>query len=91
MSNVKTPPRHGQDARRDETRLSMRAAREAQHNLATTLGNVKSSRDGLTELDASDRLQREGYNEVAHDKPPQRKPPARRLPPCVKSASQSRC
>ncbi|NWE48709.1 magnesium-translocating P-type ATPase [Pseudomonas gingeri] len=70
MNSVKTPPRRGQNNSRDDARLSMRAARESQHGLATTLSNVKATRDGLTELDASGRLQREGYNEVAHDKPP---------------------
>ncbi|WP_259699497.1 cation-transporting P-type ATPase, partial [Pseudomonas fluorescens] len=54
----------------DDTKLSMRAAREAQNGLAVTLANVKTSADGLTELDAEGRLQREGFNEVAHDKPP---------------------
>ncbi|QXI31000.1 magnesium-translocating P-type ATPase [Pseudomonas vanderleydeniana] len=74
MSNVKTPPRqhlHNKPQNgKDTPRLSMRAARESQQDLATTLGNVRASRDGLTELDAEGRLQREGFNEVAHDKPP---------------------
>ncbi len=48
----------------------MRAARESQQDLTSTLANVKASRDGLTDLDAEGRLQREGFNEVAHDKPP---------------------
>ena len=31
---------------------------------------MRATQDGLTELDAAARLHREGYNEVAHDKPP---------------------
>ncbi|UUQ65297.1 magnesium-translocating P-type ATPase [Pseudomonas fuscovaginae UPB0736] len=70
MSNVKTPPRHNTHHSKDNARLSMRAARESQQDLSSTLANVKASRDGLTDLDAEARLQREGFNEVAHDKPP---------------------
>ncbi|AZC18845.1 magnesium-translocating P-type ATPase [Pseudomonas sp. CMR5c] len=54
----------------DQHKLSMRAAREAQNGLAVTLANVNSSTAGLTELDAEGRLQRDGHNEVAHDRPP---------------------
>ncbi|MGF6149367.1 magnesium-translocating P-type ATPase [Pseudomonas fluorescens] len=70
MTLVKDPKKHAQGATNDDTKLSMRAAREAQNGLAVTLANVKTSADGLTELDAEGRLQREGFNEVAHDKPP---------------------
>ncbi|APC18922.1 magnesium-translocating P-type ATPase [Pseudomonas frederiksbergensis] len=70
MTLVKDPRKHAQGATSDDTKLSMRAAREAQNGLAVTLANVKASADGLTELDAEGRLQREGFNEVAHDKPP---------------------
>ncbi|WP_338524961.1 magnesium-translocating P-type ATPase [Pseudomonas batumici] len=70
MNAVKDPIRPTGNRAKDDTKLSMRAARESQHTLATTLSNVKASRDGLTELDAAGRLQREGFNEVAHDKPP---------------------
>ncbi|KIH83198.1 magnesium-translocating P-type ATPase [Pseudomonas batumici] len=70
MNAVKDPIRPTANRAKDDTKLSMRAARESQHTLATTLSNVKASRDGLTELDAAGRLQREGFNEVAHDKPP---------------------
>ncbi|KAA8563136.1 Magnesium-transporting ATPase, P-type 1 [Pseudomonas extremaustralis] len=70
MSAVKNAPLK-QKARSDaDTKLSMRAAREAHNGLSVTLANVRATQDGLTELDAAARLQREGYNEVAHDKPP---------------------
>ncbi len=70
MSTVKNRKTPLQGASNDEQKLSMRAAREARNGLAVTLANVKSSSAGLTELDAEGRLLREGYNEVAHDKPP---------------------
>ncbi|KAA0943369.1 magnesium-translocating P-type ATPase [Pseudomonas sp. ANT_H14] len=70
MSAIKTTPLPNKNSTNTDTKLSMRAAREAQNGLSTTLANVRASKDGLTELDASARLQREGYNEVAHDKPP---------------------
>lgn len=70
MTLVKDPKKHVRGATNDDTKLSMRAAREAQNGLAVTLANVKTSADGLTEIDAEGRLQREGFNEVAHDKPP---------------------
>ncbi|AVF37599.1 magnesium-translocating P-type ATPase [Rahnella sikkimica] len=50
--------------------LSMRAAQEAKNGVAVTLINVNATRDGLTEASAATRLEKEGYNEVAHDKPP---------------------
>jgi len=70
MSAVKNPKLHKKNGTDTDTKLSMRAAREAQNGLSATLANVRATKDGLTELDASARLQREGYNEVAHDKPP---------------------
>ena len=70
MSAVKNTPLHKKNGTTPDTKLSMRAAREAQNGLSATLANVRATQDGLTELDASARLQREGYNEVAHDKPP---------------------
>ncbi|MGB3122631.1 MAG: magnesium-translocating P-type ATPase, partial [Pseudomonas sp.] len=70
MSAVKNTPLHKKNGTATDTKLSMRAAREAQNGLQATLANVRATQDGLTELDASARLQREGYNEVAHDKPP---------------------
>ena len=70
MSAVKNTPLHKKNGTDTDTKLSMRAAREAQNGLQATLANVRATQDGLTELDASARLQREGYNEVAHDKPP---------------------
>jgi len=50
--------------------LSMRAAMEANNGVAVTLINVNATRDGLTEASAATRLEKEGYNEGAHDKPP---------------------
>ncbi|OLF53953.1 magnesium-translocating P-type ATPase [Pseudomonas chlororaphis] len=70
MTTVKNRTASSQNPTRDDTRLSMRAAREAQNSLGVTLDNVKSHANGLTELDAEGRLQRDGFNEVAHDRPP---------------------
>ncbi|AZD29397.1 magnesium-translocating P-type ATPase [Pseudomonas chlororaphis] len=70
MTTLKTRTSSSQPPTRDDTRLSMRAAREAQNSLGVTLDNVKSNANGLTELDAEGRLQRDGFNEVAHDRPP---------------------
>ncbi|AZD35564.1 Mg(2+) transport ATPase, P-type [Pseudomonas chlororaphis subsp. aurantiaca] len=70
MTTVKTRTSSSQNPTRDDTRLSMRAAREAQNSLGVTLDNVKSNANGLTELDAEGRLQRDSFNEVAHDRPP---------------------
>ncbi|MCF5319859.1 magnesium-translocating P-type ATPase, partial [Pseudomonas simiae] len=70
MSAVKNTPLHKKNGTDADTKLSMRAAREAHNGLSATLANVRATQDGLTELDACGRLQREGYNEVAHDKPP---------------------
>ncbi|MCD9569993.1 magnesium-translocating P-type ATPase [Pseudomonas protegens] len=67
---VKTPTSRNTSATSDNNKLSMRAAREAQNGLAVTLANVNSTTAGLTELDAEGRLQRDGHNEVAHDRPP---------------------
>ncbi|WP_044873912.1 cation-transporting P-type ATPase [Pseudomonas sp. LFM046] len=58
------------DAERRSDRLSMRAAREAQNSLETTLSKVRSRKDGLDQADARARLQQDGPNEVAHDRPP---------------------
>lgn len=63
-----TPRTH--NAASDSNKLSMRAAREAHNGLTVTLANVNSSTAGLTEADALSRLQRDGHNEVAHDRPP---------------------
>lgn len=58
-----------QEKKKQQT-LSMRAAQEAKNGVAVTLINVNATRDGLTEASAATRLEKEGYNEVAHDKPP---------------------
>lgn len=50
--------------------LSMRAAREAHNDVAVRLINLDPSKVGLTEASAATRLEKEGCNEVAHDKPP---------------------
>ena len=70
MTLVKTAKKTTHGASNDNAKLSMRAAREAQNGLATTLTNLNATTDGLTELEAQGRLARGGYNEVAHDKPP---------------------
>ncbi|MDZ5604840.1 magnesium-translocating P-type ATPase [Pseudomonas sp. RP23018S] len=51
-------------------KLSMRAAREARNDLSVTYANLDASEHGLTEREAAKRLQRDGRNEVAHDRPP---------------------
>jgi Mg2+-importing ATPase len=58
-----------QEKKKQQT-LSMRAAQEAKNGVAVTLINVNATHDGLTEASAATRLEKEGYNEVAHDKPP---------------------
>ncbi|BAN50813.1 magnesium-translocating P-type ATPase [Metapseudomonas resinovorans] len=58
------------EAERRNDKLSMRAAREAQNSLETTLFNVRSRQDGLDLAEAQARLQQDGPNEVAHDRPP---------------------
>ncbi|MFV3404126.1 magnesium-translocating P-type ATPase [Pseudomonas sp. NY15463] len=45
------------------------AAREARNGLAVTFANLDASEHGLTEYDAAKRLQRDGANQIAHDKP----------------------
>lgn len=60
------------DTERRNDRLSMRAAREAQNSLETTLTNVRGRQDGLDQAEAAARLHADGPNEVAHDRPPRR-------------------
>ncbi|WEK51535.1 MAG: magnesium-translocating P-type ATPase [Candidatus Kaistia colombiensis] len=57
-------------ARKEDRKLSMRAVREAQNSVETTLANFKGRLDGLTVAEAADRLAKDGPNEVAHDKRP---------------------
>ncbi|WP_395383495.1 magnesium-translocating P-type ATPase [Mesorhizobium sp. UC22_110] len=57
-------------ARREDRKLSMRAVREAQNAVDTTLANFKGRLDGLTVAEAFERLAEDGPNEVAHDKRP---------------------
>lgn len=61
-----TPPA----ARKEDRKLSMRAVREAQNAIDTTLANFKGRRDGLTVAEAFERLAKDGPNEVAHEKRP---------------------
>jgi len=70
MSAVKDTEVRDKKSTADSHKLSMRAAREAQNGLSATLANVRATTAGLTEQDAAERLQSDGYNEVAHDKPP---------------------
>ncbi|WOC16652.1 magnesium-translocating P-type ATPase [Pseudochrobactrum sp. MP213Fo] len=51
-------------------KLSSRAMKEAQNSLETTMANLRSNEQGLTNTDAALRLQEHGSNEVAHDKRP---------------------
>ncbi|MBR2687560.1 MAG: magnesium-translocating P-type ATPase [Aquamicrobium sp.] len=57
-------------ARKEDRKLSMRAVREAQNAIDTTLANFKGRLDGLTVSEAFERLAKDGPNEVAHDKRP---------------------
>jgi chorismate synthase len=50
-----------------EKALSVRAAEQANNNLEETLVNVRGSLDGLVDLDANERLAKDGPNEVAHE------------------------
>jgi Mg2+-importing ATPase len=50
--------------------LSARAAQMARRSLGETLADLGSCLDGLTEVDAIERLAKGGPNEVAHEKPP---------------------
>ncbi|WP_313740139.1 magnesium-translocating P-type ATPase [Pseudomonas sp.] len=50
--------------------LSMRAAREAHNGLAVTYANLDASEQGLSDREAAKRLQRDGRNQVDHNKPP---------------------
>jgi Mg2+-importing ATPase len=53
-----------------EKALAARAAKLASHSLDETLKSLGASLDGLDEADAMERLERDGPNEVAHEKPP---------------------
>jgi P-type Mg2+ transporter len=50
--------------------LSMRAAIEARNALSTTLAILRTSSHGLTEAEATKRLERDGPNETAHERSP---------------------
>ncbi|WP_080405074.1 magnesium-translocating P-type ATPase [Burkholderia ubonensis] len=59
----------GAAGRTAEPRI-MRAAQEAARPLEDTLKALRTSTRGLTYEQAADRLQLDGANEIAHDKPP---------------------
>ncbi|WP_080412730.1 magnesium-translocating P-type ATPase [Burkholderia ubonensis] len=59
----------GGASRTAEPRI-MRAAQEAARPLEDTLKALRTSTRGLTYEQAADRLQLDGPNEIAHDKPP---------------------
>lgn len=59
----------GAASRTAEPRI-MRAAQEAARPLEDTLKALRTSTRGLTYEQAADRLQLDGANEIAHDKPP---------------------
>ncbi len=48
----------------------VQAASEAHRDAEATLAAFRSSRNGLTEAEAQERLERDGPNQVAHEKPP---------------------
>ncbi|WP_258000183.1 magnesium-translocating P-type ATPase [Fischerella thermalis] len=54
----------------DSAKLSLRALEEAGASVDQVLRTLNSSRKGLTESDAQDRLRKYGKNEVSHEKPP---------------------
>ncbi|GAA5628209.1 magnesium-transporting ATPase, P-type 1 [Brucella sp. NBRC 12953] len=66
--NVTVKQPHPLSARKDDRKLSMRAVREAQNSVDTTLANFKTSLNGLTEAQARERLIKDGPNHVAHEK-----------------------
>lgn len=68
--NMMTKGTPSATTRKDDRKLSMRAVREAQNSIETTLANFKGNPDGLTVAEAFERLNRDGPNEVAHDKRP---------------------
>ncbi|WP_425291508.1 magnesium-translocating P-type ATPase [Aquamicrobium lusatiense] len=64
----KRPP--AAPTRKEDRKLSMRAVREAQNSIETTLANTRGNLQGLTEAEARIRLVEDGPNQVAHDKRP---------------------
>ncbi|AJY09803.1 magnesium-translocating P-type ATPase [Burkholderia dolosa] len=60
---------HGGAGRRNEPHV-IRAAHEAARPLEDTLASLRTGTRGLTCEQAAERLQRNGPNEIAHDKPP---------------------
>lgn len=64
----KRPP--AATTRKEDRKLSMRAVREAQNSIETTLANTRGNLQGLTEAEARIRLVEDGLNQVAHDKRP---------------------
>lgn len=50
-------------------RLSMRVVEEAGTELGKLLASLKTHRRGLVDADAQKRLQKYGFNEIAHEKP----------------------
>lgn len=55
MSAVKNTKVRDKNSASDNSKLSMRAAREAQNGLSATLANVRTTTAGLTEQDAAER------------------------------------
>lgn len=65
MTQVSEKVRH-----RDNGEAPYAIAEEAKNSIAQTLANLKCNRNGLTQDDASVRLEQVGANQVAHDKAP---------------------
>jgi Mg2+-importing ATPase len=61
--------KNGNGGSRSSNREKVPSGRAAR-NLDETLANLGGTRDGLVELDAIERLAKDGPNEVAHEKPP---------------------
>jgi len=56
--------------RNKKNTLPVRAVEEAKSGIAETLVKLNTTREGLLEVNAHARLEKEGLNEVSHDKPP---------------------
>src|SRR5713226_8637304 len=63
-------PKSARTIREAETRDDMQIADVAAADIENVLQSLKTSREGLTEEEASERLDLYGFNEVAHERPP---------------------
>ncbi len=65
-----TQLKHPKTLARNQSKLSMLALQETQHSIEASFQRLASHPEGLTQAEAKTRLQQNGPNEVAHDKPP---------------------